>query len=101
MALIRFFLLVHLILIAGWFIGCSEDDPHHKLSGQWEGQNSNNSTGQQWNFRVLIEHRGNEISGVYSDYRGNRTLRSIAYADEKHQLFNRFVAEDCHVLRTR
>ena len=62
--------------------GCAEDDVYHKLSGQWEGQNSNNSTGKQWNFELTVEHRGRDITGYYSDYRGGRTLRNITYNGE-------------------
>ncbi|MBN1878944.1 hypothetical protein JW823_02440 [bacterium] len=63
-------------------VGCSEDNPNYKLNGHWEGQNTNRSTGKQWNFEVTLEHRGNDISGVYADHRGGRTLRGITYNGE-------------------
>jgi hypothetical protein len=68
-----------LILLVVFGTGCTEDRPFYKLNGLWEGQNTNDVTGQQWNFRVLIEHRGDDISAVYTDYRGSRTLRNITY----------------------
>ena len=63
--------------------GCSEDKTYHKLTGLWEGQNTNNTTGKIWNFKLIIEHRGTEISAYYSDYKGSRTLRNISYDGDR------------------
>jgi len=62
--------------------GCSEDDTYYKLDGYWEGENKNIATGIDWPFSMYIEHRGTEISGIYSDYRGNLTLRNITYSGQ-------------------
>lgn len=62
--------------------GCSDDDTYYKLNGLWEGENQNEATNQQWPFKIAIEHRGSDISGIYTDYRGSRTLRNINYDGE-------------------
>lgn len=73
------FLYLTLTVMIIAYTGCTEDSTYHKLSGLWEGQNTNNVTGKTWNFKLMVEHRGRDISAVYSDYRGARTLRNITY----------------------
>ncbi|HPQ38916.1 MAG TPA: hypothetical protein PLV45_00955, partial [bacterium] len=76
-------ILIFLVFAAATvFYGCSEDDAYYKLNGQWEGENSNTATNQKWPFKVAMEHRGTEVTGIYSDYRGSRTLRSVEYDGE-------------------
>jgi len=75
-------LYIFLFTLLFLFNGCSDDRAYFKLTGRWEGKNTNGSTGKQWDFRLTIEHRGKEITGVYSDYRGGRTLRNVSYDGE-------------------
>lgn len=77
---------VYLILALSFLpfvVGCAEDKTYHKLTGLWEGQNTNNATGKTWNFKLIIEHRGTDISAYYSDYKGSRTLRNISYDGDR------------------
>ena len=74
---ILFILIVTLGLIA-----CSNNDTYYNLNGRWEGEHNNNSTSQDWPFKIYLEHRHNDITGVYSDYRGNITLRNIVFDGE-------------------
>jgi heme/copper-type cytochrome/quinol oxidase subunit 2 len=75
----RVFLVVTVTIMIVMCAGCTEDRTYHKLTGLWEGQNTNNVTGKTWNFKLVVEHRGSDISAIYSDYRGARTLRNISY----------------------
>ncbi|MGB3976680.1 MAG: hypothetical protein WBM02_07300 [bacterium] len=77
------FLILSLLFLLFLVSGCTEDDTYHKLTGLWEGQNTNNTTGKTWKFRLIIEHRGSDISAYYSDYRGSRTLRNISYDGDR------------------
>jgi len=70
--------MVLMILISG----CSNDDTYYKLNGYWEGENINTATGIDWPFNVYIEHRGKDLSGIYTDYRGSITLRNITYTGQ-------------------
>jgi hypothetical protein len=72
-------LYIFLFTLLFLFNGCSDDKAYFKLTGRWEGKNTNDSTGKQWDFRLTIEHRGKEITGIYTDYRGGRTLRNVTY----------------------
>ncbi len=75
-------ILLFTVIVLIFWSGCTESRPYYKLSGLWEGQNTNDTTGQKWNFRILFEHRGDDISAVYTDFRGSRTLRNITYDGE-------------------
>lgn len=61
------------------FSGCSDDETYYKVAGKWEGEIVNSTTGQDWAFNIFFEHRGKDISGYYSDYRGEFTLRNLTY----------------------
>ncbi|MCD4652952.1 hypothetical protein K8T06_03355 [bacterium] len=74
-------ILISLSLIV-LLTGCSDDEIYFNLSGYWEGENTNSATSQDWPFTVYIEHRGTDISGVYTDYRGSLSLRNITYSGE-------------------
>jgi hypothetical protein len=69
--------LISLFLFA--WTGCSEDDNIVDINGYWSGLNTNSTTNKSWPFDVYFELRGENISGIYTDYHGSFSFRNPFY----------------------
>ncbi|MBN1552056.1 hypothetical protein JW979_11320 [bacterium] len=56
--------------------GCTEDKTSIDLSGYWQGTIRNLSTKKAWDFYMYFEQNGDDLLGIYTDYRGSITTRS-------------------------
>jgi len=81
--LFHIFLSACLILtatVAFCFItGCTDDELPVDLTGDWTGRIFNPSTKSAWEFHLYMEHNGNDIFGIFYDYRGSITMRNISF----------------------
>gem|GEM_PF-4212577 len=64
-------------------VGCSDDSSPIDLTGQWQGQNTNETTGKSWPFSLYIEDYPDVLTGIYSDAHRTVSIRNITY--EKNQ----------------
>ncbi|MBN1297671.1 hypothetical protein JXA80_12900 [bacterium] len=78
-----FFSMILLIGMVVVWTACSDDETYFKLNGEWEGENTNGATSKKWPFTVYLDHRGRDLSGIYTDFRGSRTLRTVLYDGEE------------------
>ena len=67
-----------LILILG-LCACSEDDRLKNINGFWSGENTNDTTAKSWKIQLFFDQHGKSLTGVYSDYHGNFSMRNGFY----------------------
>jgi len=73
--------LVILGICAGIF-GCSKDAGLIDLSGYWTGRTQNNTTRKSWDCNLYFDQDGDEVSVIYTDYRGNISIYNTSYSSE-------------------
>ncbi len=77
------FAFVSAVIALCVIVGCSDDSAQVDLTGQWQGQNTNETTGKNWSFSLYIEDYPDSRSGIYSDSLRTVSIRNITY--EKSQ----------------
>ncbi len=61
------------------YSGCSDDEVDVDLTGYWTGRTENFESNKSWNIKMYFYQIGNQLSGVYTDYRGNISIFDTSY----------------------
>jgi hypothetical protein len=77
---IKMIVVATVLMSAVWGLtGCSDDESLIDLSGYWTGRIKNPTAKSAWNFGLYIDQEGQDLFGIYSDYRGGITIRNSSY----------------------